>query len=371
MLYPNVPGAWYPTNKIVFLGFHKLCFKWCFILPTSHIPLADMIIAGVFLSFNAFDSSEVIANLSPGNSSGLSPCEIACFVSSSNNSILFLKTSVADIASGLSTYTSDFINVLYLLINSSSFLVSFILFSSYNISCVLPTAKDGIITFPPFSMVSDTIFKNNSAFSSFLIWILLPYVDSITKKSVESIIVGESNNGISLFPKSPVNTVFVSFSPSFAQISIILEPNICPASLNLTWISGVISITLSYETGLNNSKECAASSAVYSGGNGFSPFLSLFLFFHSISISCICPLSGNIKLHKSQVALCAYIGFLYPSLYNFGILPEWSIWACVSKTKSISWTLKSNGASFSYSCSALPWNIPQSTRNFFPAASTK
>ena len=30
-------------------------------------------------------------------------------------------------------------------------------------------AKDGITTFPPPSIVSDTIFKNNSAFSSFLI----------------------------------------------------------------------------------------------------------------------------------------------------------------------------------------------------------
>ena len=27
MLYPSVPGAWYPTNSIVLFGFHKLCFK--------------------------------------------------------------------------------------------------------------------------------------------------------------------------------------------------------------------------------------------------------------------------------------------------------------------------------------------------------
>ena len=42
--------------------------------------------------------------------------------------------------------TSFFINVLYFLLNSSSSLVSLILFNSYKISCVLPTAKDGITT---------------------------------------------------------------------------------------------------------------------------------------------------------------------------------------------------------------------------------
>ena len=31
-------------NNIVLLGFHRLCFKWCFILPISHIPEADIII---------------------------------------------------------------------------------------------------------------------------------------------------------------------------------------------------------------------------------------------------------------------------------------------------------------------------------------
>ena len=100
---PSVPGAWYPTNKIVLFGFHKLCFKWCFILPTSHIPLADIIIEDSFLSFNSFDSSAVFVNLSPGNSSGLSPLFISFCVSSSNKSIFSAKTSVADIASGLST----------------------------------------------------------------------------------------------------------------------------------------------------------------------------------------------------------------------------------------------------------------------------
>ena len=157
-----------------------------------------------------------------------------------------LNTSVADIASGLSTYTGAFINVSYSLINFSSSFVSFILFSSYNISCVLPTANDGITTVPLLSSVSDTISKNISAFWSFLICFLLPYVDSITKKSASSIIVGSLSNGISLFPKSPVNTVFVCFPFSFTHNSIILEPNMCPASLNLTCISGVISIIWSY-----------------------------------------------------------------------------------------------------------------------------
>ena len=103
MLLPSVPGAWYPTNNIVLFGFQILCFKWCFILPTSHIPLAEIIIDGSSLSFNALDSSAVLVNFSPGNSSGLSPLSIIAFVSSSNKSSLFLNTSVADIASGLST----------------------------------------------------------------------------------------------------------------------------------------------------------------------------------------------------------------------------------------------------------------------------
>jgi len=90
---------------------------------------------------------------------------------------------------------------------------------------------------------------------------------------------------MSLFPKSPVNTVFVSLSSSFTQTSIILEPSICPASLNLTCISGVISIILSYCTASNISKHFTASSAVYIGGTGFSPLLILFLFFHSASVS--------------------------------------------------------------------------------------
>ena len=72
------------------------------------------------------------------------------------------------IKTDISTYTGAFIKVLYSLKNSSSSLVSFNLFNSYSISCVLPTAKEGIITFPPLSKVSETIFKNISAFSSFL-----------------------------------------------------------------------------------------------------------------------------------------------------------------------------------------------------------
>ena len=103
MSYPKVPGAWYPTNKIVDFGFHKLCFKWCFILPTSHIPLADIIMLGLSSSFNAFDSSAVLVNCNPGNSSGLSPFKISSFTSGSNRFVFSLKTSVADIASGLST----------------------------------------------------------------------------------------------------------------------------------------------------------------------------------------------------------------------------------------------------------------------------
>ena len=103
ILLPKVPGAWYPTNKIVLLGFHIWCFKWCFILPTSHIPLAEIIIAAPSISFNDLDSSAVFVNCNPGNSSGLSPLCINCCVSSSNKFIFSLKISVAEIASGLST----------------------------------------------------------------------------------------------------------------------------------------------------------------------------------------------------------------------------------------------------------------------------
>ena len=182
IVLPKVPGAWYPTNKIVLFGFHRLCFKWCFILPTSHIPLAEIIIDGSLFSFNALDSSAVGVNLSPGNSKGWSPFFNFSCISSSNKSVFFLNTSVAEIARGLSTYTGTFINVLYFFWNTSSSLCScFNLSISYKISCVLPTAKEGIITFPPLSKVSDTISKNKDAFSSFLIWSLLPYVDSITK----------------------------------------------------------------------------------------------------------------------------------------------------------------------------------------------
>ena len=39
---------------------------------------------------------------------------------------------------------------------------------------------------------------------------------------------------MSLFPRSPENTVFVLFPSSSTHNSIILDPNICPASLNLT-----------------------------------------------------------------------------------------------------------------------------------------
>ena len=120
-------------------------------------------------------------NFNPGNSNGLSPFSISSFISSSNKSVFCLNISVADIASGLSTYTGTLINVLYFLINSSSLVFSFILFNSYNISCVLPTANDGITTVPPLSIVSDTTFKNISAFWLFFICNLLPYVDSITK----------------------------------------------------------------------------------------------------------------------------------------------------------------------------------------------
>jgi len=103
IVLPSVPGAWYPTNKIVLFGFHILCFKWCFILPTSHIPLAEIMIEGSSISFKAFDSSAVCVNLSPGNSSGLSPLSIKAFVSSSNKSSFSLKIWVAEIANGLST----------------------------------------------------------------------------------------------------------------------------------------------------------------------------------------------------------------------------------------------------------------------------
>ena len=67
----------------------------------------------------------------------------------------------------------------------------------------------------------------------------------------------------------------------------------------------------------------------------------------------------------------AYIGFLKPSLYSFGILPEWSMCAWVSSIKSNSFTSNAKGDEFSHSSCAAPWYIPQSTKNFLPAASTK
>lgn len=61
-------------QKVLYsFGFHILCFKWCLILPTSHIPLADIIIDELEVSFNAFESSTDCVNFNPGNSSGLSP----------------------------------------------------------------------------------------------------------------------------------------------------------------------------------------------------------------------------------------------------------------------------------------------------------
>ena len=88
---------------MVLLGSHKWCFKWCLILPTSHMPLAEMMIADSSFSFNAFDSSAVLVNCKPLNSSGLSPDWIIACVSSSNKSALSLNISVAEMASGLST----------------------------------------------------------------------------------------------------------------------------------------------------------------------------------------------------------------------------------------------------------------------------
>ena len=67
----------------------------------------------------------------------------------------------------------------------------------------------------------------------------------------------------------------------------------------------------------------------------------------------------------------AYIGFLKPSLYSFGILPEWSMCAWVSSIKSNSFTSNAKGDEFSHSSCAAPWYIPQSTKNFLPAVSTK
>ena len=42
-----------------------MCLRWCFILPASHIPLAEIIILGVSIKFMALDSSLVTAILSP------------------------------------------------------------------------------------------------------------------------------------------------------------------------------------------------------------------------------------------------------------------------------------------------------------------
>lgn len=50
-----------------------MCFKWCLILPDSHIPLAEIIIAPLFILLIFTDSSGDLVKVNPSNSKGLSP----------------------------------------------------------------------------------------------------------------------------------------------------------------------------------------------------------------------------------------------------------------------------------------------------------
>ena len=61
---PRVPKAWNPTKMILHSGRQRLCFKWCLILPASHMPLPAMMIAPDLMSFKALDSSTDWVNLS-------------------------------------------------------------------------------------------------------------------------------------------------------------------------------------------------------------------------------------------------------------------------------------------------------------------
>ena len=118
-------------------SYQRLCFKWCLILPASHIPLADIIILAPGCSLRAIDSSGVIVNINSSKSNGCLPDWIYFLVSSSKQSILSLKISVALIASGESTYTGMLSKNF-----TSSGCDSLYLFKSYISSCVLPTAND-------------------------------------------------------------------------------------------------------------------------------------------------------------------------------------------------------------------------------------
>ena len=90
------------------------------ILPTSHIPDAEIIMHGSVDSFNAFESSTLCVNCNPGNSSGLSPLSMNSWTSGLNKSKFCLNICVAETASGLSTYTGVFIKISYSFLNSSS-----------------------------------------------------------------------------------------------------------------------------------------------------------------------------------------------------------------------------------------------------------
>ena len=91
--------------------------------------------------------------------------------------------------------------------------------------------------------------------------------------------------------------------------------------------TGTDSLSDCVSTGVVLMVQFKPSSAVYIGVVGFFPALILFLFTHSISFSCICPLSGSIIEQRSHVAFVAYTGLSYPETNSLGILPLWSICA--------------------------------------------
>ena len=138
------------------------------------MPLAEIITFGSGSVLSHTDSWLVLVNLRFSKSRGLSPFAMYSFVSSSKTCAFFLKTSVAVVAIGLSTYTFRFLKASWY-----SLFDSYTLFSSYISSCVLPTANDGITVVPPFSAVSRIISSNFLTSSGFFGCSLLPYVVSM------------------------------------------------------------------------------------------------------------------------------------------------------------------------------------------------
>ena len=162
---------------MVHSGRQRLCFKWWRIRPASHMPDAERMTLGFGSSLIARDSSTLTDNRSPGKRIGLIPWRTSAMASSSKHSCVFvIKIFVASTASGLSTKTS-------VCSNSGSSWSTLSCLKKYNISCVRPTAKQGITKFPPAASVSFKICFNSLLQSKREMpwsWLLFPYVDSIT-----------------------------------------------------------------------------------------------------------------------------------------------------------------------------------------------